>query len=103
MYDNWVNADTINNKVASFTSTGYSKFDQWEYRTGDCVGGTNYEAALKKAGEIVREDASNNAEKIVIFLSDGQPTYHDDNSVGGSTYTNTDKLYSIGSSHLSLL
>ena len=90
LYDNWVNADTIYNKVASFTSTGYSKFDQWEYWTGDCVGGTNYEAALKKAGEIVREDASNNAEKIVIFLSDGQPTYHDDNSVGGSTYTNTD-------------
>ena len=83
LYDNWVDADTINSQVGSFSTGGW--FDN-----GDCSGGTNYEAALKKAGEIVQKDASNNAEKIVIFLSDGQPTYHDDNSVGGSDYTNTD-------------
>ena len=49
-------------------------------------GGTNYEAALKKAGQEINT-APENAKKIVIFLTDGIPTAHGDSTLGGKTTT----------------
>lgn len=84
--ENWVDASAIRNKVNAFRSDYKRKFDNWTVDTGDCAGGTNYEAALKEAGEQINT-AREDAEKIVIFLTDGQPTYHGENQQGGYTYT----------------
>ena len=91
--DGWVTAAQLNEKVQGFKDSGEGYFDQWPIETGDCAGGTNYEAALEEAGRIVREDTRNDAQKIVIFLTDGQPTYHDNNTEGGFTVTNWDDYY----------
>lgn len=81
LYNEWVTADTINNKVNSFTDSG------WWGSTGDCTGGTNYEAALTKAGEALNADGRQDAEKIVIFLTDGQPTFYGESTTGGGDHT----------------
>lgn len=61
------------------------------YDVSDCGGGTNYEAALNKAGEVLRRGREG-ATKIVVFLTDGEPTYHvNDNGQderGGGNKTN---------------
>lgn len=44
-------------------------------------GGTNYEAGLLAANNLLKNDHTN-ATKLVIFLTDGEPTYHYDNSGG---------------------
>ena len=51
--------------------------------------GTNYEAGLREAGNAI-DTARSDAIKIVVFLTDGQPTYHGTSSYGGGTYTNDD-------------
>lgn len=81
LYNEWVTADTINSKVDGFTNSG------WFGSTGDCTGGTNYEAALTKAGEVLNADGRQDAEKIVIFLTDGQPTFYGESTTGGSDHT----------------
>ncbi len=49
--------------------------------------GTNYEDGLTKAGEAIGS-ARTDAIKIVLFLTDGEPTYHGTGSSGGGSYTN---------------
>ena len=52
-------------------------------------GGTNYEAGMM-AGRAAMLEARPDAMKYVIFLSDGEPTYHyteNGNSTGGGNYT----------------
>lgn len=51
--------------------------------------GTNYEAGLREAGNAI-DTARSDAIKIVVFLTDGQPTYHGTSSSGGGSYTNDD-------------
>lgn len=85
--DTWVSANDIRTKVNGFRSDYERQFDDWWVETGDCAGGTNYEAALKEAGVQIKTGRSD-AEKIVIFLTDGQPTYHGTNEKGGFTTTN---------------
>ena len=54
-------------------------------------GGTNYEAGMM-AGRAAMLEARPDAMKYVIFLSDGEPTYHytgNGNSTGGGNYTGT--------------
>ena len=72
-------------------------------------GGTNYQAGLRR-GKVQLNSARTNAQKIVIFLSDGEPTYYIGGGNGGSTIGNTgwtatqneaagmycDQFYSIG-------
>lgn len=60
-----------------------------KYKGDTKQGGTNYEAALKETAKAIN-DGNDQAIKIVIFLTDGQPTYHGDNTKGGNTYTNED-------------
>lgn len=56
--------------------------------------GTNYEAGLISAQDVLQNNASNST-KILIFLSDGQPTFHYDDEGytggGGSSTTSDDK------------
>lgn len=72
-------------------------------------GGTNYQAGLRR-GKVQLNSARTNAQKIVIFLSDGEPTYYIGGGNGSSTIGSTgwnetqaeaagmscDQFYSIG-------
>ncbi len=94
---------TVDSKWKLVTFGSYAKIetqswitsDEMEVEIQDCGtyggqnGGTNYEAALRNAGKAI-DSAREDAIQIVIFLTDGQPTYHDINSRGGYTYTNDD-------------
>lgn len=71
--DYWVTASGINSIIQN-----YSDYD--------CDGGTNYEAGLTQAGKALGT-ARNNSTKIVIFLTDGEPTYHGTNTQGGGNKT----------------
>lgn len=55
----WIDADSVKAKVNAIR----------------CDSGTNYQAGLVKAGNELKS-ARDDAQKIVIFLTDGQPTYH---------------------------
>ena len=57
------------------------------------AGGTNYQAGLRKADELLKNGRAD-ATKIVVFLSDGDPTfYHDTNRKG------QEKVYGSGSGY----
>ncbi len=71
--ENWINAGEINEIVQRYTGE-------------NCKGGTNYEAGLTHAGNAIT-NARDGAVKIVIFLTDGQPTFHGENTEGGGNKT----------------
>lgn len=58
--------------------------------TRDLLDGTNYQAGLELAQSELTSGGRSDAEKIIIFLTDGHPTqYYNDGSVaGGGSYTN---------------
>ena len=63
----WTNGKiTYPSKVAK-----YNKSNNWD------AGGTNYQAGLRKADELLKKGRTN-ATKIVVFLSDGDPTLYYD-------------------------
>lgn len=72
----WLSAKAINNTVQ-------------RYDDGACKGGTNYQAGLTKAG-IAINSGRQDANKIVIFLTDGEPTYHGVDDEGGGNETEKD-------------
>lgn len=76
----WTSANGISSTVGNFTDRS-------------CSGGTNYEAGLRAAGNAIKSGRTN-ATKIVIFLTDGQPTYYvngwGSNESGGGNYTTWD-------------
>lgn len=95
--ENWISATEINSKIQ-------------EYSDDNCNGGTNYEAGLTQAGSVLGTARADSV-KIVIFLTDGEPTYHGTNSKGGGNRTyekdyegalkgagkiNCDRFYSVG-------
>ena len=77
-------------------------------------GGTNYQDALVQAQTQVNKNTRADAQRIVIFLTDGEPTYHNENGKavrGGGSYTkkadydgaitgaqalNCDQFYAVG-------
>lgn len=75
---NWITATGINNTIQGFGNT-------------ECTGGTNYQDGLTTASEVLTT-ARQDSVKIVIFLTDGEPTYHGTNtySGGGSVTLETD-------------
>lgn len=75
---NWITATGINNTIQGFGNT-------------ECTGGTNYQDGLTTANEVLTT-ARQDSVKIVIFLTDGEPTYHGTNtySGGGSVTLETD-------------
>lgn len=79
----WVNGNTLYGKVGSLTAEG----------------GTNYDQGFQK-GKTAIDDARPDAKKVVIFLTDGQPTYYGEptyspyygtiaSGLGDATSTNT--------------
>lgn len=70
---NWITATGINNTIQGFGDA-------------ECDGGTNYEAGLTTASEVLAT-ARPDSVKIVIFLTDGEPTYHGTNTRGGGDKT----------------
>lgn len=81
VFNSWVDSDTMSRKINSYDE------EDCYYGENTTNGGTNYEAALKKAGQEINT-APENAKKIVIFLTDGIPTAHGDSTLGGRTTTN---------------
>ena len=61
------------------TSVGNYKSNNWE------SGGTNYQAGLRKADELLKKGRTD-ATKIVVFLSDGDPTLYYDTNYFGNEY-----------------
>ena len=51
------------------------------------TGGTNYQAGLRKADELLKKGRTD-ATKIVVFLSDGDPTLYYDTNFFGKEYVN---------------
>lgn len=103
LVDNLENKGTVNAawKLVTFSKGAKVPTADWinsqamksiidTYNESDCNGGTNYEAALRKAGEVLRSGREG-ATKIVVFLTDGQPTYYvndsGNNKSGGGNYT----------------
>lgn len=57
------------------------------------AGGTNYQAGLRKADELLKNGRTD-ATKIVVFLSDGDPTFYYDTNTKGQ-----EKVYGSGSGY----
>lgn len=55
------------------------------YGNRNNTGGTNYQAGLRKADELLKKGRTN-ATKIVVFLSDGDPTLYYDTNYFGNEY-----------------
>ena len=69
------------------TSVGNYESNNWE------AGGTNYQAGLRKADELLKK-GRNDATKIVVFLSDGDPTLYYGTNIYGQ-----ERVYGSGSGY----
>lgn len=97
--EDWVNGNKLVDYVDSLSADG----------------GTNYDKGLSLGADAIKTSSSTptrpNPQKIVIFLTDGEPTYYGDGPSGGGNYTDTatynnalssaakvscDKFYAIG-------
>lgn len=74
--DEWVSGDSLKKKVRSLTAKG----------------GTNYDKGLANAATAINSSTREGAKKIVIFLTDGQPTYYGDGSKGYGNKTSKSTL-----------
>ena len=57
-----------------YQSSGKAAFKQ-KINALEATGGTNWTYAMMKASDVLNERSNSTNEKVVIFLSDGQPTY----------------------------
>ena len=77
-------------KLVTFSSSAKTKTDDWVNGTSlkkavknlSADGGTNYDQGLSKAATAINSSNRENAKKIVIFLTDGKPTYYGTNKSG---------------------
>lgn len=77
-------------KLVTFSSSAKTKTDDWVDGTKlkkeadklSADGGTNYDQGLSKAATAINSSNRENAKKIVIFLTDGKPTYYGTNQSG---------------------
>ena len=69
------------------TSVGNYESNNWE------AGGTNYQAGLRKADELLKKGRTD-ATKIVVFLSDGDPTLYYGTNIYGQ-----ERVYGSGSGY----
>lgn len=76
----WASTFTINAIIQGYTDEDCDRGQE---------GGTNYQAGLTQAGEVLKT-ARQDSDKIVIFLTDGQPTYHGVHEEGGYNKTYKD-------------
>lgn len=80
-------ASTASTRNASSWQSGATLINRLP---GDASGGTNYQDALEKAGAAVSAD-KRDAKRIIIFLTDGAPTYYNSGRgvAGPGSSTNT--------------
>lgn len=73
--NSWVDGNTLKNEISSLSAKG----------------GTNYDKGLANAATEVSAGKRNGAKQIVIFLTDGQPTYYGNgpSNCGSDTSKNT--------------
>ena len=77
-------------KLVTFSSSAKTKTDDWVNGTNlkkeagklSADGGTNYDQGLSQAATAINSSSRENAKKIVIFLTDGKPTYYGTNKSG---------------------
>lgn len=88
-------------KVVTFANGSSVKTGEWispiaayqlinGWNDDDMNGGTNYQKGLESAATVLKS-ARSDAQKVVIFLTDGKPTYYGDgpSGLGGETSVNT--------------
>lgn len=100
------------NSVAyvSFAGVNETKTSSW-YQTNtketlksqinklNATGGTNWTYAMKKASDLLSQKSNSSNEKVVIFLSDGKPTYsYKNNSQTGNGSETKDSYYTDAAS-----
>lgn len=79
-------------KLVTFSTSSNIKTDKWvngkslkeKVKKLEADGGTNYDKGLANAATAINSSAREGAKKIVIFLTDGQPTYYGDKKGYGS-------------------
>lgn len=87
-------------KLVTFSSSAKTKTDDWVNGTNlkkeagklSADGGTNYDQGLTKAATAINSSSRENAKKIVIFLTDGKPTYYGTNKSGYGNETSKKTL-----------
>lgn len=86
-------------KLVTFAKTATTKTSEWVDGTNlknkvtelSADGGTNYDQGLSQAATAINSSTRENAKKIVIFLTDGEPTYYgtQPSGLGSDTSKNT--------------
>ena len=86
-------------KLVTFSSSAETKTDNWvdgtelREKAGELSadGGTNYDQGLAQAATAINSSNRENAKKIVIFLTDGEPTFYGTkpSGLGSGTSKNT--------------
>ena len=86
-------------KLVTFAKTATTKTSEWVDGTNlknkvtelSADGGTNYDQGLSQAATAINSSTRENAKKIVIFLTDGEPTYYgtQPSGLGSGTSKNT--------------
>lgn len=87
-------------KLVTFSSSAETKTDNWvdgkklKKKAGELSadGGTNYDQGLSQAATAINSSSRENAKKIVIFLTDGKPTYYGTNPYGYGNETSKKTL-----------
>lgn len=87
-------------KLVTFSSSAKTKTDDWVNGTSlkkavknlSADGGTNYDQGLSQAATAINSSNRENAKKIVIFLTDGKPTYYGTNKSGYGDQTSKKTL-----------
>lgn len=77
-------------KLVTFSSSAKTKTNDWVNGTNlkkavknlSADGGTNYDQGLSQAATAINSSNRENAKKIVIFLTDGKPTFYGTNESG---------------------
>lgn len=87
-------------KLVTFSNSSSIKTDKWvsgkslkeKVKKLEADGGTNYDKGLANAATAITSSTREGAKKIVIFLTDGQPTYYGDGPKGYGNKTSKSTL-----------
>ena len=87
-------------KLVTFSTSSNIKTDKWvsgkslkeKVKKLEADGGTNYDKGLANAATAINSSTREGAKKIVIFLTDGQPTYYGDGPKGYGNQTSKSTL-----------
>ena len=87
-------------KLVTFSDSSSIKTDKWvsgkslkeKVKKLEADGGTNYDKGLANAATAINSSKREGAKKIVIFLTDGQPTYYGDGPKGYGNKTSKSTL-----------